>query len=44
VLVVPGRGFGTPGHFRLSYCVEDWTLEGALNGFRAAAKELGLTR
>lgn len=42
VLVVPGRGFGTPGHFRLSYCVEDWTLEGALEGFRAAARELGL--
>lgn len=44
VLVVPGRGFGAPGHFRLSYCVEDWTLEGALGGFRAAARELGLTR
>ena len=42
VLVVPGRGFGTPGHFRLSYCVEDWTLEGALGGFKDAAKELGL--
>ena len=42
VLIVPGRGFGTPGYFRLSYCLEDWTLEGALNGFRGAAKELGL--
>jgi aspartate aminotransferase len=44
VLVVPGRGFGAPGHVRLSYCVEDWTIDGALDGFRAAAKELGLTR
>jgi aspartate aminotransferase len=44
VLVVPGRGFGAPGHFRLSYCVEDWTLDGALEGFRAAAKELGLVQ
>jgi aspartate aminotransferase len=44
VLVVPGRGFGAPGHVRLSYCVEDWTIEGALDGFRAAAKEVGLTR
>ena len=34
VLVVPGRGFGVPGHFRISYCVEDRTLEGALPGFR----------
>ena len=36
VLVVPGRGFGVPGHFRISYCVEDHTLEGALKGFREA--------
>ena len=36
VLVVPGRGFGLPGHFRISYCVEDRTLEGSLGGFRAA--------
>jgi aspartate aminotransferase len=36
VLVVPGRGFGMPGYFRISYCVEDRTLEGALPGFRAA--------
>lgn len=42
VLIVPGRGFGTPGYFRISYCVEDWTIEGALKGFAAAAKGLGL--
>ena len=36
VLAVPGRGFGVPGHFRISYCVEDETLEGALPGFQAA--------
>ena len=36
VLVVPGRGFGAPGHFRISYCVSDRTLEGAVPGFRAA--------
>ena len=36
VLVVPGRGFGLPGYFRISYCVEDNTLEGALAGFEAA--------
>ena len=38
VLVVPGRGFGAPGSFRLSYCVEDWVLEGALEGFTKAAR------
>ena len=36
VLVVPGRGFGTPGYFRISYCVEDWVLEGAVQGFAKA--------
>ena len=36
VLVVPGRGFGTPGHFRISYCVEDWVLEGAVEGLAKA--------
>ena len=36
VLVVPGRGFGAPGYFRLSYCVTDETLEGSLTGFGKA--------
>ena len=34
VLVVPGVGFGTPGFFRASYCVDDWVIEGAIDGFR----------
>ena len=41
VLVVPGRGFGTPGYFRISYCVEDWVLEGAVDGFAKAVASLG---
>lgn len=36
VLAVPGSGFGSPGYFRLSYCVEDEVLEGALQGLRKA--------
>ena len=36
VLAVPGRGFGMPGYFRLSFCVTDQTLEGSIHGFRAA--------
>ncbi|MBI2873065.1 MAG: pyridoxal phosphate-dependent aminotransferase [Chloroflexi bacterium] len=43
VLVVPGVGFGKPGYFRISYCLDDRVLEGALDGFRAVARELGLT-
>lgn len=34
VLVVPGRGFGTPGHFRISYAVEPWVLRGALKALK----------
>ena len=43
VLVVPGRGFGTPGYFRISYCVDDKTLEGSLAGFEKAAKKFKLS-
>jgi len=42
VLTVPGRGFGTPGYFRISYCVEDSVLEGAIDGFAKAAEKFGL--
>ena len=42
VLVVPGRGFGTPGYFRISYCVDDKTLKGSLTGFKKAAKKFNL--
>ena len=35
----PGRGFGTPGYFRIAYCVEDWVLEGAVDGFAKAIAE-----
>ncbi|MBI4311590.1 MAG: pyridoxal phosphate-dependent aminotransferase [Chloroflexi bacterium] len=36
VLVVPGRGFGLPGYFRISYCVAEREVYGALPGLRAA--------
>ena len=37
VLAVPGVGFGGPGHFRISYCIDDRTLAGSLDGFKRAA-------
>lgn len=43
VLTVPGQGFGTPGYFRISYCVDDHTLEGSLDGFRKVAKKFKLS-
>ncbi len=39
VLAVPGVGFGTAGYFRISYCVDDRTLEGSVKGFRDAFRE-----
>ncbi len=33
ILVVPGSGFGGPGHFRIAYCVADGVIERALPGF-----------
>jgi len=43
VLAVPGRGFGSPGYFRISYCVTDRTLEGSLAGFAKAAQRFNLS-
>jgi len=39
VLVVPGRGFGLAGYFRLSYCFPDKVIEGAVTGLEEAFKE-----
>jgi aspartate aminotransferase len=36
ILVVPGKGFGSPGYFRIAFCVEDRVIEGSLPGFRKA--------
>ena len=36
VLVVPGRGFGLPGYFRISYCFPDSVIEGSILGFEQA--------
>ncbi len=42
VLTVPGRSFGTPGYFRISFCTDDRTLEGSLDGFRKVAQKFNL--
>jgi aspartate aminotransferase len=40
VLTVPGKGFGSPGYFRISYCVEDRVIDGSMEGFERAFKKL----
>lgn len=39
ILAVPGSGFGAPGYFRLSYCVDDRTISDALPGFERVHKK-----
>lgn len=34
ILVVPGSGFGGPGHFRIAFCVDDDTIVNAMPGFK----------
>ena len=40
ILAVPGMGFGTPGYFRLAYCVEDRVIQGSMEGFRRSIKKV----
>lgn len=39
ILAVPGRGFGYPGCFRLTFCVDKAIIERAAEGFQRAAQE-----
>jgi aspartate aminotransferase len=38
ILVVPGSGFGSPGYFRIAYCVGKKTIESGMPGFARARK------
>lgn len=39
ILTVPGRGFGSPGYFRIAFCVNDDTIKKALPGFKRVLKQ-----
>lgn len=41
LLLVPGSGFGAPGHFRIAYCVRPEMIQRALPRFRALAESYG---
>lgn len=34
ILVVPGSGFGCPGHFRIAFCVDDEIIKNSMAGFK----------
>ncbi|MBW2741411.1 MAG: pyridoxal phosphate-dependent aminotransferase [Deltaproteobacteria bacterium] len=40
ILVVPGSGFGCPGHFRIAFCVDDDTIINSIPGFKRAIENL----
>ncbi len=40
ILVVPGAGFGCPGYFRISFCVDDKTIVNALPGFKRVMEKI----
>jgi Aspartate/tyrosine/aromatic aminotransferase len=39
LVIVPGKGFGCPGHFRIAYCVDIKIIENSLPAFEALAKD-----
>ena len=43
ILLVPGAGFGTPGFFRIAYCVEDAVIERSLPFWEKLAADAGLS-
>jgi aspartate aminotransferase len=38
ILAVPGKGFGTPGYFRLAFCVDDAVIARSVEGFKKAIR------
>lgn len=42
ILLVPGSGFGAPGFFRISYCIDKQIIINSLPAFKVLAMELGL--
>ncbi len=40
ILVSPGRAFGAPGYFRISFAVPDQTIENSRDGFARAAAQV----
>jgi aspartate aminotransferase len=43
ILLVPGAGFGAPGFFRITYCVDKAMIERSMPAWRELAKEVGLS-
>ncbi|MBZ4684206.1 MAG: aspartate aminotransferase [Fusobacteriales bacterium] len=44
ILLVPGSGFGCPGYFRMSYCVDFDMIKRSITAFEKMAKDLNLIK
>jgi len=44
ILLVPGAGFGKPGYFRITYCMNKQIILNSLPAFKKLAEEFGLSR
>ncbi|MEA3464885.1 MAG: pyridoxal phosphate-dependent aminotransferase [Thermodesulfobacteriota bacterium] len=42
ILLVPGKGFGAPGYFRIAYCVDKEMIERSLPAWKKLAADVGL--
>ncbi|MDY0190487.1 MAG: pyridoxal phosphate-dependent aminotransferase [Desulfuromonas sp.] len=42
ILLVPGKGFGAPGFFRIAYCIDKQIIENSLPAWRKLATQVGL--
>ncbi|NLI11853.1 MAG: pyridoxal phosphate-dependent aminotransferase [Peptococcaceae bacterium] len=42
ILLVPGSGFGAPGYFRISYCIDKQIIINSLPAFKTLAQEMGM--
>ncbi|MTI86095.1 MAG: pyridoxal phosphate-dependent aminotransferase [Firmicutes bacterium] len=42
LLLVPGSGFGKPGYFRISYCIDKQVILNSFTAFEKLAREVGI--
>jgi len=42
ILLVPGKGFGAPGYFRIAYCIDKQMIENSLPAWKKLAADVGL--
>ena len=44
ILLVPGKGFGLPGYFRIAYCIDKQIIERSIPAWKKLAEEVGLKK